>query len=148
MKKICAIFLGLLFLLPAFMPWMPLASAKALHIQREAHHQYELKSHTHTHSSESSGAHVSKQGGDHGFYADVLTYFHDYLHVDLQRSKQIGLTAPSQDSQRIGFIPVADQLPPQRIELASLQNRGPPDYNRRALVSSTRLYLGTQRLRI
>jgi hypothetical protein len=148
MKKLTHAVLALLIILPAFLPWMPHTAAKALHIQQEAHHQNKNTIHAHGHNHHAAPAdHGSEQSVSHGFHADIITYFNDYLHVDLQNPDQVVLKAPTPDTYDIEFTVAAAIEPQNRYELASVQSRAPPDW-RTLRPENTPLYLSTLRLRI
>lgn len=134
----------LLFVLPAFTPWLPHGAVHALHDHQARHHS--AQSHGHGHERHDHDA-LSKQAVHHPIQFDAVTYFSDYLHLDLQNPEQAVLKAPSLDTHDIDYT-VAQAIDPMpRYELASAQSRAPPDI-RRQKTDKTPLYLSTQRLRI
>ena len=134
----------LLFVLPAFTPWLPHGAVHALHDHQAKHHGAE--SHGHGHEGHDHNE-VKKQAVHHPIQFDAVTYFSDYLHVDLQSPEHSVLKAPVLDTHDIGYTLAAVIYPMPRYELASVQSRAPPD-TRRHRPDKTPLYLSTQRLRI
>ena len=151
MKNVFFSVLIALLVLPAFTPWMPHGVLHALHDHQESHHQsLTLSSKTaqgHQHVANDHGTQTQASSGYHPINLDVITYFNEYLHVELQSPDQITLTAPAQDNHDIAFVLPADIEPHQRYELTSVQSRAPPDW-RRYRPDSAPVYLATQRLRI
>ncbi len=144
MKKLFLTFLVSLLVLPALIPWVPDSVLQSFHVQQELHHgissdQGDAGAHNHD-------GHV-QQSVHHSIHFDVVTYFSDYLHVDLQSPNQHVLAAPSQDAQDIDFTLAVDALPQRRYELASMQSRAPPDW-RSHRPENTPPHFLTQRLRI
>lgn len=137
-------FLILLFMLPAFTPWLPHGAVHALHDHQAKHHGAE--DHGHGHAGHEHDA-KQKQAAHHPIQFDAVTYFSDYLHVELQNLEQSVLKAPALDTHDVDYTlaDVADMA--SRYELVSIKNRAPPDM-RRAKPDKTPLYLSTQRLRI
>lgn len=138
----------LLFVLPAFTPLLPHGAVHALHDHQAKHHGAE--SHGHKHDREHEGHDhdaVNEQAVHHPIHFDAVTYFSDYLHIDLQNPEHAVLKAPLLDTHDIDYTlaPVINLMP--RYELASVQSRAPPD-TRRQRPDKTPLYLSTQRLRI
>lgn len=134
----------MLFVLPAFTPWLPHGAVHALHNHQAKHHGE--KSHSHGHEGHDHHT-ESEQAVHHPIHFDAVTYFNDYLHVDLQSPDQTALKAPSLDSYDIDYtLTDAINIAP-RYKLASVQSRAPPD-TRRLRPDKTPLYLTTQRLRI
>ena len=144
MKNGLLTILIMLFALPAFTPWLSHGAVHALHDHQAKHHGAE--SHGHGHEGHNHDT-VSEQAVHHPIQFDAVSYFSDYLHVDLQSPEQTVLKAPALDTHNIDYT-LADvvSLAP-RYELASVQSRAPPDM-RRVRPDKTPLYLSTQRLRI
>ena len=147
MKKCLFAVLIFMMVLPALLPWMPHSSAKSLHIQQEAHHANQHKTHAHSHYHGEDHDSGSDQSMSHSFHADIITYFSDYLHVDLKNPDQAVFKAPSQSIDDIEFLLITSFAPLNRYELASVKSRAPPDW-RQVRSENTPLYLSTQRLRI
>ncbi len=137
-------FLILLFVLPAFTPWLPHGAVHALHDHQAKHHGEEHHGHGHEGHDH---AEKSEQAVHHPIHFDAVTYFSDYLHVDLQSPEQTVLKAPALDTHDIDYALAVITNPMPRYELASFQSRAPPD-TRRLRPDKTPLYLSTQRLRI
>jgi hypothetical protein len=133
-----------LLVLPAFAPLLPHGAAHAFHDHQAQHHG--VQNHGHAHEEHDHKA-QTQEVAHHPINLDVVTYFSDYLHVDLQSPDQVVLKAPTPDSQDTLLILPADIEPQHRYELASAQSRAPPDW-RRYRPENTPLYLSTQRLRI
>lgn len=143
MKNFATFLLIFLLVLPTFASWLPHGAVHALHDQQARHHVQEGHSHGHQghdHDIE------NQEAVHHPIHLDAVTYFTDYLHVDLQSPGQIVLKAPEQESHDIAFF-----LPPafkaHRYELALFQARSPPDWRRRKS-QTTPLYFSTRRIRI
>ena len=134
----------MLFVLPAFTPWLPHGAVHALHDRQAKHHGEE--SHGHGHHGHDHNV-EQQQAVHHPIQFDAVTYFSDYLHVDLQSPDQTVFKAPPPDTYDVNYTltNVVDVAP--RYELVSVQSRAPPD-TRRLRPDKTPLYLSTQRLRI
>lgn len=134
----------MLFVLPAFTPWLPHGAVHALHDHQAKHHGAE--SHGHGHEGHNHDA-VSQQAVHHPIQFDAVSYFSDYLHVDLQSPEQNALKAPALDTHDIDYTLAHVVSLAPRYELTSVQSRAPPD-TRRLRPDKTPLYLSTLRLRI
>lgn len=134
----------MLFVLPAFSPWLPHGAVHALHDHQAKHHG--AKNHGHGHEGHDHDA-VGRQVVHHPIQFDVITYFSDFLHVDLQSPGQSAIKAPALDTYDIDYTIPAAINPMPHYELASVQSSAPPDA-RRLRPDKTPLYLSTQRLRI
>lgn len=149
MKNVLFSVLIALLVLPALTPWMPHGGVHALHDHQEYHHQAREQadqSHGHGHAGHDHTA-QTQASDHHPINFDVVTYFSEYLHVDLQNPDQVILKAPVPELNDITFnLPLAIE-PPHLYELASAQSRAPP-YWLRFRPDNTPLYLTTQRLRI
>ena len=148
MKNLLLSFLIMLMALPALLPWMPHGALHALHEQRASHN--ERSSHSgdaHQHENQHMASGHAAESGHHEIAIDIVTYFNDYLKVDLQTTDQIAFTAPSQDMQDLDFDIAANFLLPQRFELALVQNRAPPNWQG-TILNHTPIYLSTQRIRV
>ena len=145
MKNGILSFLIFLFVLPAFTPWLPHGAVHALHDHQAQHHGVESQDghghEAHEHDDD------NKQVVHHPIQFDAVTYFSDYLHVELQNPEQVVLKAPALDTYNINYTLAAVIAPAQHYELASAQSRAPPDA-RRLRPDKRPLYLSTQRLRI
>ncbi len=133
-----------LLVLPAFAPLLSHGAAHALHDHQAEHHG--VQSHGHSHEEHDHKA-QTQEVAHHPISFDVVTYFSDYLHVDLQSSDQVVLKTPGSDAYDTDFTVAAAIEPQHRYELTSVQSRAPPDW-RRHRPDNTHLYLSTQRLRI
>lgn len=141
MKNLLSVFLVLIFILPAFGPWIPHDALRALHVQQESHHQDSVD---HGHHG-----HETQKNVSHSVHFDVVTYFNDYLHVDLKNSDHSSLSASIRDTHTIDYMVVANIFPPFLSPTSGIQTTGPPpDYDWRMSLPSTPVYLATQRLRI
>lgn len=127
-------------LLPALGPWMPHSALQTLHVQQERHHGVSGDHHGNNHDIQSSDS--------HSVHFDIVTYFSDYLHVDLKNTDYASLSAPMHDSHAIDYMMVADILPPSFSPSSDIQTTGPPDYDWRMYRPGIPVYLATQRLRI
>jgi hypothetical protein len=131
-----------LFVLPAFTPWLSHNAVHNLHEHQAKHHVKE----THEHGFVGHD-HDVEQAVHHPIHFDAVTYFSDFLHVDLQNPDQSVLKAPVFDNYDTVFAPVAVISPMARYELSSVQSRASPDIYR-LRPDKTPVYLSTQRLRI
>ena len=137
------------FLIPTLAPWFPHGALHAIHDQHQSHHAES------THADKFGLQDRAKRGngqlahiGDHHpVNLDAVTYFRDYLHVDLQAPATIALVAPAQEYQDFDFEPGFGLLSQQRYELASIKIHAPPDW-RASELNQLPLYLSTQRFRI
>lgn len=136
MKNTLFLVLILFLVLPSLTPWLPHEAVHALHAHQAKHHGAESYGHD---AANELAVH-------HAIQLDAVTYFSDYLHVDLQSPERAVLKHPRLDTQDI-VIPAAiiDSIP--RYALASVQSRSSPD-TRRQRPDKTPIYLSTQRLRI
>lgn len=146
MKNSVLAILVMLFVLPAFTPWLSHGAVHALHDHHATHHGANHQDHGHDHTEHDHDV-VSEKTVHHTIHFDAATYFSDYLHVDLQSTEQIALKVPAFDVYDIDNIIMAASTQPLGYEWAAVQVRAPPD------VSSFRadkapIYLSTLRLRI
>jgi hypothetical protein len=137
-----------LFVMPAFFVLLPHDIAHALH--SGYHQSYEHRDYTQgpkhcSHSHEEQ----TPESVHHPIQLDIVTYYNDYLQIDLQSHAQAFLTYPVEYSQDIDSSFPADLLPKQCCNLASLQmQNSPPSDRRESSEQNTSIYLSTQRLRI
>jgi|TARA_R110000868_G_scaffold49101_3_gene158528 hypothetical protein len=143
MKKILFSVLIALFVLPAFTPLMPHDGIHALH----DHHSVQTHAHVHDHAAQGSDDKKTQVSDHHPIRFDAVSYFNDYLHVDLQNSEKIILKAPAPGSQNVKFTTFAAFVSAQRYQRNSVQSRAPPNWQR-LKPKNTPVYLSTQRLRI
>lgn len=144
MKNMIVTLLALFIMLPAFAPWFPHSTLHSLHDNRSRHHIEE--SHNHGHEGHSHSASY-EQEIHHPLHFDIVTYFSDYLHVDLQNPEYAALKVDTQDHEGADYI-IAKTSPLLAQPIALSQNtRAPPDAVKRDN-GKTPLYLSTQRIRI
>ena len=148
-KTFITYLLGIQFLLPIFAPWLPHGSLHAIHDQHQSHHADsaytdKLDRHSHTKRSHEQLAHISDH---HPKILDAVSYFRDYLHVDLQRPDPVALFPPAQEFQDFDSGLAFGLLTQQRYELASIRLYAPPDWLN-PKPNHIPLYLSTQRFRI
>ena len=135
--------LMLFLLLPTFGPWMPHSALQSLHVEQERHHgvsEYQHDHHSHNHGLQSSDSHPIS--------FDLVTYFNDYLHVDLRGADHVALKTLLQDKQLIDHVFIAEAVPTIFALSSANPSRGPPDYNWQMPQPGIPVYLATQRLRI
>jgi len=137
-----------IFVLPAMIPWMPHGVTHALHDQHISHHQQENSGHTHGSDHVHNHDSHSLETVQHPAHFDVVTYYSDYLHVDLKNPQQSSFNAPALDIFKFDYTSGTDISPQPRYELAMVQSRAPPDDWRQFRSDAKPLYLSTQRLRI
>lgn len=142
MKNGLLTILTLLLVLPAFSPWLPHGAVHALQDHQAKHHGGD--NHGHSHGEYDA---VKTQSLDHAIRFDAVSYFSDFLHVDLQSPNHSAVKAPVFDTYDIDYAPMAAFSHMARYELASVLSRAPPD-NYRLRPDKTPVYLSTQRLRI
>jgi hypothetical protein len=142
MKNGFLIILTFLLLLPAFSPWLPHGAVHVLQDHQTKHHGADTHGHSH-------GEHeaVKKQSLEHYIQFDAVSYFSDFLHVDLQSPDQSVLKTPAFDTHDIDYAIVAVVSSMARYELSYVRSRAPPD-NYGLRPDKTPVYLSTQRLRI
>lgn len=134
----------MLFVLPAVAPMLSHGSFHVLHDHHASHHGGKHHDHSHHEHKHKEQAQTEVH---HVAHFDIVTFFSDYLHVDLKSPGQSVLKAPALETYDIDYIITAAIKPIPRYELASVQSRAPPD-TRRLRPDKTPLYLSTQRLRI
>lgn len=83
--------------MPALSGWLPHGAVHALHDHQSQHHSTE-KSHDHGHEGHGHDG-VSQEAVHHTIHFDAVTYFNDYLHVDLQNPEQTVLKSPVFETQ-------------------------------------------------
>ncbi len=142
MKRVLTILLIMLIALPAFLQVMPHGIDHALH-QSKTHH---AQNH-HGHDHDEHHGHKVHDKDHHAINLDIVTFYDEYLHADLQAPDQITLSAPEHDTQDIKFDIAVNIAPTSRYELSPLQSRAPPDWQS-FRAEKTPLYLSTLRLRI
>jgi len=145
MNKSLSILLVILLIIPTMSGWLSHSAVHALHDHQSQHHNTE-KSHDHGHEGHKHGG-ISQEAVHHPIHFDAVTYFTDYLHVDLQNPEQIVLKSPVFDTQDINFTVATVADSSLRQELIAVQSRAPPD-NLRPWPSKNPLYFSTQRIRI
>ena len=131
--------------MPALSGWLPHGAVHALHDHQSQHHSTE-KSHDHGHEGHGHDG-VSQEAVHHPIHFDAVTYFNDYLHVDLQNPEQTVLKSPVFETQDTDYTLANVTNISLRQELIAVQSRAPPDMLR-PWPSKTPLYLSTQRIRI
>jgi hypothetical protein len=131
--------LAVFIMLPAFTPWLSHEAAHALH----DHQSHTVEDHVHDPHDHS----VKQQEViHHPIHVDVISYFRQYLNIELHVSPKIVLNTPVQDTGNIDFVSVVDAWQ-SGYGLTVIRSRAPPD-TLRLRPGSTPLYLSTQRLRI
>lgn len=149
MKNVFYSILMTLLVLPAFTPWLSHGVVHALHDHQESHHQsYATNETDHEHRHDAHDHDIQTQATNHHpISLDAVSFYSDFLHVDLQKVNQFTFNAPVPDFQDFDYT-ISKALPlPNLYELALVQSRAPPDWRR---LHSEQLshYLLTQRLRI
>ncbi len=142
MKRAFIALLITIMALPAFLQVMPHGVDHALH-QSKTHHVQNTHGHNHGDHHE----HEVHDENHHAINLDIITYYDEYLHADLQSPDQMTLKQPVADVQDIDLDVTANIALASRDELFAIRSRAPPDW-RRLKPESTPLYLSTQRLRI
>lgn len=133
--------LAYILLLPTFLPFFPHDAAHALHAYHTSHHGVN-DAHEHKHS------HQDNTENHQSLHIDALTFFNDYLHVDLKKPVSVELNILTLDAADTGDVGTSsDTLFDMPYRVASIKTRAPP-YWRLAFSHQSSLYLTTQRLRI
>lgn len=137
-----------LIVMPAFFVLLPHNIAHALHAgyhQSYDHRDYTPEQEHCSHSHEEQ----TPESVHHPIHLDIVTYYNDYLQIDMQSHAQAFLTYPVEYSQDIDSTLPLNLLPQQCCNLASLQmQNSPPSDRRESSKQNTSIYLSTQRLRI
>lgn len=142
MKRSVSVLLTFMLVMPAFAPWVSHGAMHALHDSHiAAHHGSDQHNH---HSYEHHYQH--KADLLHSLHLDFVSYFKDYLHVDLSKPEHGGIDFASADLQ--DFDPPLDIAFYSKLSRSiSFHSRAPPDYSE-LWPAKLPLYLSTQRLRI
>jgi hypothetical protein len=141
MKNLIATILLLLFVLPSFAPMMPHDVLQLVHEAQEMHHSADTHGHHHTDDDNSS---------NHSVRFDIVTYFDEYLHLDLKQAMQADLVGQSMiakgDFTPEPFYLAVASIPSDYTEAIGI----PPPEVSEQLVQSDKapVYLSTLRLRI
>jgi len=138
MKKSFVIFLIFLFAFPAFGPWMPHSALNELHVQQEKHHARNTINHHHD----------TQASIKHSIHFDVVTYFNDYLHIDLQQANHATWNSVSLDIQFVDHMAAGNLSLPSQPSATAKEIRGPPEQDWRLSSLATPVYFSTQRFRI
>jgi len=141
MKKTLVALLAIIIVLPAFLQVMPHGVDHALH-QTKVHSS--AVNHGHNHDDH---GHATHDDMHHAINLDVVTFYDEYLHVNLQTPDQVIVELPDLNTENISFDIIAHNAPVSRHELSSVQSRSPPDW-RSFRAENTPLYLSTLRFRI
>tara|TARA_B100000508_G_C11453636_1_gene275525 strand:- start:1104 stop:1535 length:432 start_codon:yes stop_codon:yes gene_type:complete len=139
-----------LLMFPAVLPFAPHKTVHAVYDSHVTSSHGGTSHHAqsnHSHNDHEGGEHLAHDYQEHGFSADMASYYSDILHVDL-RQADAGPQVPVMDlDQDIDYDLSADIAQQTRYELASLQTRAPPIKLAHTQDHSS-LYLETLRLRI
>lgn len=146
-KKSLSIFIMALIIMPAFFVLLPHDVAHALHAGYHQSYDHGDNTHGKKHNSHSHEE-QAQESVHHPINLDIVTYYNDYLQIDLQSHAQAFLAYPVEYSQDIDSNFPANLLPQQCCNLASLQMQNSPPSDRRECKQNTSIYLSTQRLRI
>lgn len=136
-----------LFVLPAFVPWLSQCAIHALHDHQEIHHQsHAVSQNEHNHDSHNYDTETQARN-HHSINLDIVSFYTDFLHVDLQKTEQLSFNVSTTDLLDFDYTVIKTVPIPNAYELAFAQSREPPDW-RWYEPNKTPLYLSTQRLRI
>jgi hypothetical protein len=145
MKKIIYTLLIALLILPALVPWMPHGVVHAMQDYQKSHHQTNSQIETTNHDH--ANIKHTQASGHHPIHLDAVTYFSDFLHVDLQTPEQIALKSPNVDSHDFDFPVIADLQITLNYKPDNTHSRAPPDW-RHFRPDNIPPYSSTQRIRI
>lgn len=141
MKISLAALLSFVFILPMFGSWMSHDVIKEIHIQQEEHHQVIISHDHHTHDEQETTS-------PHPIGFDLVTYFNDYLHVDLRSPDNVSAGVQAFNILDIDYTSI-EKFDFHSILLSgNVQATGPPVYSSQIVSLNTPVYLATQRLRI
>lgn len=151
MNRFLPSFFIALLVLPMVLPWMPHGVMHALHDQHISHREANLYSGAaHSHAAEhlqNRFIEDTQTTTHHDIDVSVVTYFDEYLQVDLASSKQMVSAISAKPMQDIDSNQAVHVSPQQGYEQVSNQNRAPPTW-RTLWPSHTPVYLFTQRIRV
>lgn len=136
MKRLFITFLVMIMVVPAFLQAMPHGVDHALH-----------KTQNHNIETLSKHSHRAHDDNHHVIPLDIVTFYDEYLHADLQLPEHRIIEAPAQDVESVDLNIITNAEPILRYELSSVQSRAPPDWQS-FQSPNTPLYLSTRRLRI
>ena len=143
MKKLfLTLILSVTFALPMLAPLAPHDLLHRLHNCFESHHVNDtgLAHSAHHHSED------VVHSSHHPIHFDMVTYFKDYLHVDLQKTQVIAFKSPRQQDQ-LPDLALDVLITDHKFTLASVKMREPPNYDDETFFDH-HVYLTTQRIRI
>jgi len=151
MKKVFITFLVAFLVLPAFIQWVPHGFVHAMQNHKTGHHQKTSQvKNVHNHDHQDSNSHNTRDQAStyHAVDLNFVTYFNDFLHIDLQRTDQTAIQSLAQEIQGIDISSLDNDLINYGFNAVFTQNRAPPGYDRSSLYLKPPLYLATKRLRI
>ena len=151
MNRLLSSFFIVLLALPMALPWMPHGVAHALHDQSISHREANLHSRAaHSHAAEhlqDRFVEDAQSTTHHSIDVSVVTYFDEYLLVDLASSKKIVSAISANPMQDIDFHWAPHASPKHDYMQTSHRDRAPPIW-RTFRPNHTPVYLNTQRFRI
>lgn len=138
-----------LFLLPTLAPWFPHEALHAINDQHQSLHAESAHADKFGLQDSAKRAHgqLARMGDHYPINLDAVTYFRDFLHVDLRAPAPVALVALALGYQDFDIDPAIGLLTQKRYELASIKIHAPPDW-RASEPNQLPLYLSTQRFRI
>lgn len=154
MRNYIAIIMLFTLVLPAFVSFAPHDALHAMHSASTSHphanhHRDEHAGHQHHHDKHDHGEGEVAANAHHPIVVDVVSYYADFLHIDLRHVDADALaivSAPNSD-QGSDYDMGAGVTVQDRYELASVRLRAPPERSLHQ-PDGPSLYLTTLRLRI
>lgn len=157
MKKTISSFLILFFLAATFIPFLNVSVADVLHLSHEAQnnfhspglqaHTHSHVKHTHSHEKDTVEGSAFEPVSGHSARVDIVTFFNDYLHVDLKRPSSAD-TISFSGKDRQYDIADAIILPPPHVDTGTRGHSSARLSSLHLTALSQRIYLTTLRLRI
>ena len=151
MRNIVATVILVFFVMPALLPFASHDTLHVIHNSYASHHRDNPinEEHAHSHDHDVSD-HATNRAGisvHHPISLDVVSYYEDLLHVELQQARNLPFTPPSLLRDTVGYDHMAVLSTAKPHRLTAIQARAPPDTHIYIQDYST-LYLTTLRLRI
>lgn len=156
MRECIVLSLILAIIAPSIVPWLPHDALHAVHDTHMAyhhlgsgqasHHGYHNE-HDHQHAAYDHHAHV-EEPDHHPIQIDAISYFSDYLHLDLQQPNDIDFSITDLPGKVFSGFAI-NSFFSLNTHLDSVQNRGPPlNFKRHVKTTSLPVYFATQRFRV
>lgn len=137
--------------MPALLPFASHDTLHVIHDSYASHHRHtpinEEHAHSHDHDISDHTTNRADISVHHPISVDIVSYYEDFLHVELQQARNLTFTPPSLHRGTVGYGHMAILSTAKPNSLSAIQARAPPDTHIYRQDYST-LYLTTLRLRI